>query len=41
MHVMLKVGNVLAESADVLISSANPWLNFSGGVSHAGVQVDQ
>jgi O-acetyl-ADP-ribose deacetylase len=35
MKIKIKVGDVLAESADVLISTANPWLNLSGGVNGA------
>jgi O-acetyl-ADP-ribose deacetylase (regulator of RNase III) len=31
----VKVGDVLDEPADVLISTANPWLNVSGGVNGA------
>jgi O-acetyl-ADP-ribose deacetylase (regulator of RNase III) len=31
----VKVGDVLDECADVLICSANPWLNLSGGVNGA------
>jgi hypothetical protein len=35
MKVQIAVGNVLDFSADVLISTANPWLNMSGGVNAA------
>ena len=35
MQITIKVGNVLTEAADVLISTANPWLNLSGGVNGA------
>ncbi|WP_246112754.1 macro domain-containing protein [Allorhodopirellula solitaria] len=35
MHIRIEVGNVLKKSADVLISTANPWLNLSGGVDGA------
>lgn len=35
MKITIKVGDVLAESADVLIATANPWLNLSGGVNGA------
>ena len=35
MKIIIKVGDVLAEAADVLISTANPWLNLSGGVNGA------
>lgn len=35
MKIIIKVGNVLAETADILISTANPWLNLSGGVNGA------
>ncbi|TWU62020.1 macro domain-containing protein [Crateriforma conspicua] len=35
MHVEIKVGDVLQCPADVLISTANPWLNLSGGVNGA------
>lgn len=35
MQITIKVGNVLMEAADVLISTANPWLNLSGGVNGA------
>jgi len=33
--ITVKVGDVLDEPADVLICSANPWLNLSGGVNGA------
>jgi O-acetyl-ADP-ribose deacetylase len=33
--VSVSVGDVLDESADVLICPANPWLNLSGGVNGA------
>jgi len=29
---LLKQGNILDEAADVLVCSANPWLDLSGGV---------
>lgn len=35
MNVAVTVGDVLETSADVLISTANPWLNMSGGVNGA------
>jgi len=35
MKIIIKVGDVLIEPADVLISTANPWLNLSGGVNGA------
>ena len=35
MNVSVGVGDVLDASADVLISTANPWLNMSGGVNGA------
>lgn len=35
MKVIIKIGDVLSEPADVLISTANPWLNLSGGVNGA------
>ena len=35
MKVYVRVGDVLEAEADVLISSANPWLNMSGGVNGA------
>lgn len=35
MEIKIKVGNVLCEPADVLILTANPWLNLSGGVNGA------
>lgn len=35
MRVEIKVGDVLQCPADVLISTANPWLNLSGGVNGA------
>ncbi len=35
MKIIVKVGNVLSAPADVLISTANPWLNLSGGVNGA------
>lgn len=38
MQVLVTVGNVLDVGADVLISSANPWLNMSGGVNGAIVE---
>ena len=35
MQIMIQVGDVLQVAADVLISTANPWLNLSGGVNGA------
>ena len=35
MKIIMKVGDVLSEPADLLISTANPWLNLSGGVNGA------
>jgi O-acetyl-ADP-ribose deacetylase (regulator of RNase III) len=35
MNVVVAVGDVLDTPADVLISTANPWLNLSGGVNGA------
>ena len=35
MNVVVTVGDVLDVSADVLISTANPWLSMSGGVNGA------
>jgi O-acetyl-ADP-ribose deacetylase (regulator of RNase III) len=35
MKVVVCVGDVLEHPADVLISTANPWLNMSGGVNGA------
>ena len=35
MDAVVTVGNLLDASADVLISTANPWLNISGGVNGA------
>ena len=35
MRIEIKVGDVLKAKADVLISTANPWLNLSGGVNGA------
>lgn len=35
MNVIVTVGDVLDVAADVLISTANPWLNMSGGVNGA------
>ncbi len=35
MKIKIRVGDVLSEPADVLISTANPWLNLSGGVNGA------
>ena len=35
MNVVVTVGDVLDAAADVLISTANPWLNVSGGVNGA------
>ncbi len=35
MNVVVTVGDVLDAAADVLISTANPWLNMSGGVNGA------
>ncbi len=33
LQVQVSVGDVLDHAADVLISTANPWLNMSGGVN--------
>lgn len=35
MQINIQVGDVLKAAADVLISTANPWLNRSGGVNGA------
>lgn len=35
MQISFTIGDVLETQADVLISSANPWLNLSGGVGGA------
>ena len=35
MQITTRVGDVLKAEADVLISTANPWLNLSGGVNGA------
>ncbi|MGB7346485.1 MAG: macro domain-containing protein [Pirellulaceae bacterium] len=35
MQINVQVGDVLQVAADVLISTANPWLNLSGGVNGA------
>lgn len=35
MQINIQVGDVLEVAADVLISTANPWLNLSGGVNGA------
>ncbi len=35
MKIRVEVGDVLTFPADVLISTANPWLNLSGGVNGA------
>lgn len=35
MRVAVVIGDVLKTPADVLISTANPWLNLSGGVNGA------
>ena len=35
MRVVTKVGDILDEAADVLVASANPFLNLSGGVGGA------
>ena len=35
MNVEVVIGDVLETPADVLISTANPWLNMSGGVNGA------
>ncbi|QDV27576.1 macro domain-containing protein [Aureliella helgolandensis] len=35
MNVVLTIGDVLDASADVLICTANPWLNMSGGINGA------
>lgn len=34
-EIAVKVGDLLDEEADVVISTANPWLNMSGGVNGA------
>ena len=34
-EIVIKVGDLLDEAADVVISTANPWLNMSGGVNGA------
>lgn len=33
--ILVKIGDLLDEAADVIISTANPWLNMSGGVNGA------
>jgi O-acetyl-ADP-ribose deacetylase (regulator of RNase III) len=33
--ISIKIGDLLDETADVIISTANPWLNMSGGVNGA------
>lgn len=38
MQVTVEHGDVLKAAADILISSANPWLNMSGGVNGAILQ---
>ena len=35
MKITVTVGDVLTAQADALISTANPWLNMSGGVNGA------
>lgn len=35
MRVRIVVGDVLSVSADILVSTANPWLNLSGAVNGA------
>ena len=35
MQIQVEVGDVLEVDADALISTANPWLNLSGGVNGA------
>jgi O-acetyl-ADP-ribose deacetylase len=35
MRIAIEVGDVLEFKSDVLISTANPWLNLSGGVNGA------
>lgn len=35
MRIEIRVGDVLQVASDVLISTANPWLNLSGGVNGA------
>ncbi len=35
MQVQVQVGDVLQTQADALVSTANPWLNLSGGVNGA------
>lgn len=39
MQIKTQVGDVLEAAADVLISTANPWLNLSGGVNGAILSV--
>lgn len=39
MQIKIQVGDVLEAAADVLISTANPWLNLSGGVNGAILSV--
>ena len=34
-EIAVKVGDLLDEAADVIVSTANPWLNMSGGVNGA------
>ena len=36
--IIIKSGDLLDEAADVLVSTANPWLNMSGGVNGAILQ---
>lgn len=35
MKIVVKVGDLLEESADAILTTANPWLNMSGGVNGA------
>ncbi len=34
-EIFVKIGDLLDEAADVIISTGNPWLNMSGGVNGA------
>lgn len=34
-QIVVKVGDLLEESADAILTTANPWLNMSGGVNGA------
>ena len=35
MQITVTIGDILEQPADVLVSTANPWLNMSGGVNGA------